>query len=235
MRGQKGDVEETSTVWSLGLHLPTVCLSGTPRRDIRVARPSGARWERRKGLMTVMASEARRLHAKLIPTSDGFELHLVGNRAGRVNGDLLAQCASSVFAHAERSGCLDDGLHLSSGCLESMVGHSLQSQCVSEGFGLASDKGGDKRGIYHPTASLDVKVTQAADNVQLHFSGDRAQRVDAEQLADCANAALACAESNACLERGLDITSACVNNLLVGHAVETDCVSKGFGLAATKG
>lgn len=182
-----------------------------------------------------MPLEARGLSARVIDTSDGFQIHLSGPRSGRINGALVAACANAAFACAEATGCLDKGLHLTNQCLESVVGHSLVSDCASEGFGLAANRGRSRIVSQESGPGLKVRVTEVADGVQLHVTGERARLVDAKQLASCANAAMACAEANSCLERGLDVTSQCVDTLLVGHAVAENCVEKGFGLALKQG
>jgi hypothetical protein len=78
-----------------------------------------------------------------------------------------------------------------------------------------------------------VKVTQSDDGIQINLIGRRALKYDARLIEQCANAIVDCAETNACLDRGLQLTDKCFETL-VAHDKKADCMTKGFGLSTRK-
>lgn len=87
-----------------------------------------------------------------------------------------------------------------------------------------------------PAAKSDrtqVKVTQSENGIQINLVGRRALKYDARLIEQCANAIVTCAETNACLERGLQLTDKCFETL-VTHDKRADCMTRGFGLSSRK-
>jgi hypothetical protein len=79
-----------------------------------------------------------------------------------------------------------------------------------------------------------VKVSQTGDGLQIQFIGKHAAKYDAKLIEQCAGALIDCVETNGCLESGPKITAKCVETL-VAHNKEAQCMTKGFGFAATRG
>jgi len=75
-----------------------------------------------------------------------------------------------------------------------------------------------------------VKVSQAADGLQIHIGGAKAKHVDARLLEGCLNSLMSCADTNACLENGLRFTDNCVR-AIGKHNDAAKCVAQGFGFA----
>jgi hypothetical protein len=81
-----------------------------------------------------------------------------------------------------------------------------------------------------PKLGIRAKVVEGEDGgVQIHFEGPRASRIDAKLLQGCVNEVLACADDNACLDRGLNLKGACVDRF-ARHGSRTECFEKAFGL-----
>jgi hypothetical protein len=77
-----------------------------------------------------------------------------------------------------------------------------------------------------------VSVSEEDGGITIRIKSKRLQ-FDAQLLEECVNSALACAETNACLDQGLKLTDRCALTL-VGHHLQEQCITRGFGLAGTK-
>jgi hypothetical protein len=76
-----------------------------------------------------------------------------------------------------------------------------------------------------------ANVEQREDGVTIHIAGLGANQVDTAQLASCFNALLACADQNACFQKGFGV--ACLETI-VGHHRESSCISNAFGLGGKR-
>ncbi len=70
--------------------------------------------------------------------SEGREpaLELRGDLADRIDHALLADCANTLLACADRNECLSQGLRVQASCLEAFNGHERDVQCLTRGLGL---------------------------------------------------------------------------------------------------
>ena len=79
-------------------------------------------------------------------------------------------------------------------------------------------------------SGIDVRAELEGETATLRISGTRIANVDVRLLEQCASALMACADRNACFDRGLSITEHCISTI-ANHDRELQCVSKGFGFA----
>lgn len=77
-----------------------------------------------------------------------------------------------------------------------------------------------------------VRVTESADGIQITIRSSKLN-FDPRLIEECVNSAIACAETNACLAEGLRLTDKCALTL-VGHQLQDQCITAGFGFANTK-
>jgi hypothetical protein len=67
--------------------------------------------------------------------------------------------------------------------------------------------------------------------VSIHLHGSRFTNVNSDLLRSCLSELLACADQNACFERGLNIN--CLG-VVAAHNKDADCVQQSFGLAVAR-
>ena len=77
-----------------------------------------------------------------------------------------------------------------------------------------------------------VSVTKTANGITIQIRSSKIA-FDARLVEACVNSALACAETNACLAQGVRLTDKCAVTL-IGHQLQDQCISGGFGFANVK-
>jgi len=165
---------------------------------------------------------AQRLAAKVVTVTQGFELHITGERARHIDGRVLEACANVALNCADAYGCLHDGVKLSEKCFEMLAGHQAEAGCFTKGLGLPPDEGRGR---------LSARLIASNEGVALHIGGTRARLVDAKVFEGCMNSLLVCADAHGCLNKGLALTKNCAE-AVAGHHAESQCLAKGIGFAS---